>query len=105
MHISIEEKWFSRNGYSAYKGISNKKHYPIRKRGKLAQRYIGPYKVLQRVKNVSDKLALPLEMERIQLFFYVFMIQKFVLNPNKVISEQDIEISEDLCNTPICIAW
>ncbi len=66
------------------------------KRGKLALRYIGPYEVLQRVENVSYKLALSPEMERIHLVFHVFMLRKYVLDPNKVVSEPDMEISKDL---------
>ncbi len=31
----------------------------FRKKGKLVSRYIGPYEVLQKVRNVSRKVALP----------------------------------------------
>ncbi|XP_058004002.1 uncharacterized protein LOC131180667 [Hevea brasiliensis] len=68
----------------------------FRMRGKLATRYIRPCKVLQRVEYVSYKLALPLEMERIHSVFHVSMLRKHVLDPNKVISKPNIEISEDL---------
>ncbi|XP_021679431.2 uncharacterized protein LOC110664171 [Hevea brasiliensis] len=66
------------------------------KRGKLTLRYIGPYEVLQRVKNVSYKFALPPEIERIHPVFHVSILRKFVLDLNKVISEPDMEISKDL---------
>ncbi|XP_058004000.1 uncharacterized protein LOC131180665 [Hevea brasiliensis] len=68
----------------------------FRKRGKLAPRYIGPYEVLQKVKNVSDKLALPQKMERIHPVVHVSMLRKFVSDLNKVISELDMKISKDL---------
>ncbi len=69
---------------------------PFGKRGKLAPRYSGPYEVLQRVRNVSYKLALLSEIERIHLVFHVSMLKKFASDPNKVISEPDMEISKDL---------
>ncbi len=59
-------------------------------------RYIGPYKVLQRVRNVSYKLALPPKMEKIHPVFHVSMLRKFVSYLNKVISEPKKEILEDL---------
>ncbi len=65
------------------------------KRGKLAL-YIRPYEVLQEVRNVSYKVALPPEIERIHSVFHVSMLRKFVSDPNKIISEQDMEILEDL---------
>ncbi len=52
--------------------------------------------MLQRVENVSYKLALPLEMEKIYSAFYVSRLRKFALDPNKVINELDMEILEDL---------
>ncbi|XP_057999418.1 uncharacterized protein LOC131178471 [Hevea brasiliensis] len=66
------------------------------KRGKLASRYIRRYEVLQRVRNVSYKLALLLEMERIHPLFHVSIMRKLVSDPNKVVSEPDMEILEDL---------
>ncbi|XP_021690535.1 uncharacterized protein LOC110672147 [Hevea brasiliensis] len=63
---------------------------------KLALRYMKPYKVLQKVKKVSHKLGLLLEMERIHPVFHVLMLRKCELDPNKVINESNMKILEDL---------
>ena len=66
------------------------------KKGKLAPRYIGSFEILQRIGNVSYKLALPASMERIHPVFHVSMLRQYVSDPNQVLSEPEVEIHTDL---------
>ncbi|XP_043811986.1 uncharacterized protein LOC122723547, partial [Manihot esculenta] len=66
------------------------------KKGKLAPRYIGPFEILQKIGPVSYKLDLPASMERIHPVFHVSMLRKFVSDPEKVLSEPEVEILSDL---------
>nr|GFC19587.1 putative reverse transcriptase domain-containing protein [Tanacetum cinerariifolium] len=46
------------------------------KRGKLNPMYVGPFKVLKRVKNVAYKLDLPEELSRVHNTFHVSNLKK-----------------------------
>nr|GFC33805.1 reverse transcriptase domain-containing protein [Tanacetum cinerariifolium] len=46
------------------------------KRGKLNPRYVGPFKVLERVGDVAYKLELPEELSRVQNMFHVSNLKK-----------------------------
>nr|GFB06677.1 putative reverse transcriptase domain-containing protein [Tanacetum cinerariifolium] len=47
------------------------------KRGKLNQRYVGPFKLLGVIGNVAYKLDLPEELSRVHNIFYVSNLKKF----------------------------
>ncbi|GJS49132.1 reverse transcriptase domain-containing protein [Tanacetum coccineum] len=46
------------------------------KRGKLNPRYVGPFKVLEKVREVAYKLELPEELSRVHNTFYVSNLKK-----------------------------
>ncbi|GKF65847.1 hypothetical protein Tco_0192364, partial [Tanacetum coccineum] len=46
------------------------------KRGKLNPRYVGPFKVLEKVREVAYKLELPEELSRVQNTFHVSNLKK-----------------------------
>ncbi|GJU79527.1 hypothetical protein Tco_1281892 [Tanacetum coccineum] len=46
------------------------------KRGKLNPRYVGPFKVLEKVGDVAYKLELPEELSRVQNIFHVSNLKK-----------------------------
>ena len=66
------------------------------KKGKLAPRYIGPFKIRSRVGEVAYRLVLPLELSRIHPVFHVSMLRKYIADPSHVLQPQTVEISEDL---------
>ena len=55
------------------------------KRGKLAPRYIGPFKVLKRVGTVSYQLALPPSLSGVHEVFHVSMFRKYTLDPVHIV--------------------
>ena len=64
------------------------------KRGKLSSRYIGPYRIVGRIGEVAYQLELPLD--RIHDVFHVSMLRKYILDPSHVLTEQPVEIQENL---------
>ncbi|GJZ07641.1 putative reverse transcriptase domain-containing protein [Tanacetum coccineum] len=55
------------------------------KRGKLNPRYVGPFKVIERVGEVAYKLELPEELSRVHNTFHVSNLKKSVM-PNEPVS-------------------
>ena len=51
------------------------------KRGKLAQSYIGPFEVLERVGAVAYRLALPSSLSGVHEVFHVSMLWKYTPDP------------------------
>jgi hypothetical protein len=56
--------------------------------GKLAPRYIGPYKVLKRVGAVAYRLDLPEEMSDIHSVFHVSQLRRCL----KVLEEKQVPV-------------
>ena len=66
------------------------------KKGKLSPRFIGPYKVIEKVGPVVCILALPLELEKIHNVFHVSMLRRYRSDPSHVVSPERIELRLDL---------
>ena len=66
------------------------------KRGKLSPRYIGPYRIVERIGEVAYLLELPSDLDRIHDVFHVFMLRKYIPDPSHVLTEQPVEIQENL---------
>ena len=66
------------------------------KNGKLSPRFIGPYKVIEKVGSVAYKLALPLELEKIHNVCHVSMLRRYRSDPSHVVSSETIELRPDL---------
>ncbi|XP_074300940.1 uncharacterized protein LOC141632279 [Silene latifolia] len=58
------------------------------KRGKLSQKYIGPYEILDRVGEVAYRLAPPPSLARVHIVFHVSQLRKYVSDPTHVLAEQ-----------------
>ncbi|KAL5837053.1 hypothetical protein ACOSQ3_014222 [Xanthoceras sorbifolium] len=46
------------------------------RKGKLSPRFIGPYEIIERVRPVAYRLALPPELEKIHNVFHVSMLRR-----------------------------
>ena len=65
------------------------------RRGKLSPRFIGPFKVLQRIGNQAYKLELPEELEGIHNTFHVWYLRKFTGDVPDIISISELRLDEN----------
>ncbi|GKC75627.1 hypothetical protein Tco_1126401 [Tanacetum coccineum] len=70
---------------SAWKGVIR-----FGKRGKLSPRYIGPFKIIERIAPVAYKLELPDKLCGIHNTFHVSNLKKCMANENLVIPLEEI---------------
>ncbi|XP_074266305.1 uncharacterized protein LOC141588778 [Silene latifolia] len=66
------------------------------KNGKLSQKYIGPYEILDRVGEVAYRLALPPALDQVHNVFHVSQFRKYVTDPSHVLEVEHIELDEAL---------
>ncbi|XP_074315529.1 uncharacterized protein LOC141651727 [Silene latifolia] len=66
------------------------------KRGKLSQKYIGPYEILDRIGEVAYRLALPPALARVHNIFHVSQLRKYVSDPTHVLEVETVELDENL---------
>jgi len=65
-------------------------------KGKLAPRYIGPYKIIERIGMVAYRILLPPHLDRIHNVFHVSMLRKADLDPTRILPQIPMEVQEDL---------
>ena len=75
------------------------------KRGKLSPRFIGPFKILERIGVVAYRLALPPNMSSVHEVFHVSMLWKYIPDPAHVVDWRQIEVDTDgtFEEGPVCI--
>ncbi|XP_074265810.1 uncharacterized protein LOC141588259 [Silene latifolia] len=66
------------------------------KRGKPRQKFIRPYKILDRVGEVAYRLALPPALDKFHNVFHVSQLRKYVSDPTHVLEPEHVEIDEQL---------
>jgi hypothetical protein len=64
--------------------------------GKLASQYIGPYKVLQRIRAVAYRIHLPKEILDIHNVFHVPQLKKWLRVREEQISAHTVDLQDDL---------
>ncbi|XP_070005652.1 uncharacterized protein [Nicotiana sylvestris] len=74
------------------------------KKGKLSPRYVGPYKIIQRISQVAYKLELPPEMSLVHSVFHVSMLKKVVGDPSTIVPVETIEVNEELSYEEVPVA-
>ncbi|XP_076932516.1 uncharacterized protein LOC143598087 [Bidens hawaiensis] len=67
-----------------------------RKRGKLSTRYVGPFKIIDRVGEIAYKLDLTAELEGIHSIFHVSHLRKCLDYDTYPVPLKDIEVDEQL---------
>ena len=75
------------------------------KRGKLSPRFIGPFKILERVGTVAYRLALSPSMAGVHEVFHVSMLRRYTPDPAHVVDWGEIEVDTDgtFEEGPVCI--
>ena len=66
------------------------------KKGKLSQRFIGPYEVLERIGHVAYRLTLPLELAKLHNVFHVSILRRYRSDESHILQVQKIQVQEDL---------
>ena len=65
-------------------------------KGKLAPRYVGPYRICQRVGKLAYKLELPEELTGVHLLFHVSQLCKCLKLPNEKVPIEALDIQDNL---------
>ena len=65
------------------------------KRGKLAKRYIGPFKIPERVGTIAYRLVLPPSLLGVHEVFHVSMLRKYSPNPTHIVDWGGIIVDTD----------
>ncbi|KAK6151920.1 hypothetical protein DH2020_014555 [Rehmannia glutinosa] len=79
---------------SPRKGLINPK-----KGGKLSPRYVGPYKILQRIGNLAYRLELPTPYAGMHDVFHVSRLKKYQPDPEHIITRDTPPLMENLSYT------
>ncbi|GKE53156.1 hypothetical protein Tco_1488312, partial [Tanacetum coccineum] len=66
------------------------------KRGKLNPRYIGPFKILERISPMEYKLELPEELSNVHITFYVSNLKKCLSDESLVIPMKELRLDDKL---------
>ncbi|KAK6122217.1 hypothetical protein DH2020_044045 [Rehmannia glutinosa] len=73
------------------------------KKGKLSPRYIGPFRIIEKIGDVAYRLDLPASMSQIHDVFHVSMLRKYVANPTHILTNEPIELKTDLSYEEILV--
>ena len=65
-------------------------------RGKLAPRYIGPFKILEQRGEVDYQLELPPQLSDVHDFFHVSQLRKCLRVPEEQMPLEELTVGEDL---------
>jgi hypothetical protein len=66
------------------------------KKGKLSPRFVGPFKITQRVGKLAYRIALSPYLVGTHDVFHVSMLRKYIANPNIIVEYEPLEIQEGL---------
>jgi hypothetical protein len=65
-------------------------------RGKLAPRYIGPFKILEQIGEVAYQLGLPPQLSNVHNVFYVSQLRKCLRVPKEQMPLEELIVGKDL---------
>ena len=62
---------------------------------KLSPRFIGPFEILERIGDITYRLALPPQLSRVHDVFFISMLQKYEPDPLHMLDWTDLEVDEN----------
>jgi len=65
-------------------------------RGKLSPRYIGSYKIIEKLSPVAYRLELPTELEHVHNVVHISQLRIYVPDPYHIIITERVELAEHL---------
>lgn len=68
----------------------------FKKKGKLCPGYIGPFEILERVREVGYELFLPPRLSSTHPVFHVLMLRYYISEESHVISLDSVELGTNL---------
>ncbi|XP_049394628.1 uncharacterized protein LOC125858892 [Solanum stenotomum] len=66
------------------------------KKWKRSPRYIGPYRISNRIGNVAYELELPPELPAVHPVFHISMLKKCLSDPSLIVPTENIDIKDNL---------
>ena len=73
------------------------------RKGKLSPRYVGPYKILQRVGEVAYELVFPVKLASVHPVFHVSMLKMSLGDPAFILPFEGLGVEEDLSHEEVPI--
>jgi hypothetical protein len=67
----------------------------------LSPRYVGPYKILERLRDLAYQLPLPLALSRLHDVFHVSQLRKYISDLIHVLEVLPLRVQEDLTNKEV----
>ncbi|GKE59555.1 putative reverse transcriptase domain-containing protein [Tanacetum coccineum] len=84
-------------GYGYTQSFTLERGHMFGKRGKLNPRYVGPFKVLEKIRTISYKLELPQELSRVHNTFHVSNLKKCYSDEPLAVSLEGLHVDDKLC--------
>ena len=65
----------------------------------MSPRFIGPFEILERVRAVAYRLALPLSLDDVHDVFHVSQLRRYIRDDSHVVDHSELELRSDLSYT------
>lgn len=62
------------------------------KKGKLSPRYVEPFMIMERIRPMAYRLALPRVFTGLHVFFHVSILIRYHPNPSHIILHQEMQV-------------
>ena len=64
--------------------------------GKLTLRYVGPFEILDKVREIVYPIVLPLDLLGMHNVFHVLILRKYISNPSHMVEYEPLHLHKDL---------